>query len=439
MSALRRFGAYALAVLLVASGVFFGSVAYRMSTQHETFATAFVNQVVHVPGPQQTFGKDRIYALILGIDYDYDDKDQPFSAHSRSDTIMVAGIDFAAKAMRIVSVLRDTDVTVNGRDTKINAAYSEGGVPLADAVVGDFLGMPVRPDGRRFDKYIVVRVNALKDLVNALGGIDVPVTDAMDYDDNWGHLHIHFKPGMTHMDGEQAQGYVRFRHDACSDPCRTQRQQQVIRIVLQKLKSDRLNDLTHVAQLIRVFRRDVDTNLTTSELTSLAWSFKDADVANLGHADTIGYADTKQTLDGETVIPDERQKALLVAGLLGDYAPAVAPTKRPVAAVARSTVHVVVQNGSGFAGAAGKVADALRARGYVIDAVGDADSYGYDTTQIETAAGAAAAARVREDVGIADAAVVPSTRAAPARNIVRVIVGKDYAAAAAPSASLKTR
>jgi LCP family protein required for cell wall assembly len=420
---------YACAVLLVAAGVFFGSVAMRMQTQHESFSIAVVNQVVHVPPPQEVFGKDRIYALVLGIDYDYDDKDQPYSSHARSDTIMVAGVDMTAKAMHVVSVLRDTDAIVAGRETKINAAYSEGGVPLADAVIGDFLGMPADAKGRHFDRYVVVRVNALKDLVDAIGGIDVPVTETMNYDDSWGHLHIHFKPGLTHMDGEQAQGYVRYRHDACSDPCRIKRQQQTIRIILEKLKRDRFNDLAHVAQLIRVFRRDVDTNLTTAELTSLAWSFKDADVANLTHADTIGYVDTKETVDGQTVVADETQRTRLVAALLGSYRPAAsgAPA-RAVTAVLPASVHVVVQNGSGQAGAAGTLARALRARGYVVDAIGDADSFGYDTTQVQGDTDSPAAARVRADLGIADATIVPAPPGAQ-RGVVRVIVGKDAVAA----------
>jgi LCP family protein required for cell wall assembly len=430
---------YAAAALLIAVGVFFGSVAMRMTTHHESFGVAVVNQVVHVPAPQEVFHKDRIYALVLGIDYDYDDKDQPFSSHARSDTIMAAGIDFDAKAMRMVSVLRDTDATIQGRDTKINAAYSLGGVPLADAAVGDFLGLPAAANGRHFDKYVVVRVNALKDLVNAIGGIDVPVTETMDYDDTWGHLHIHFKPGITHMNGEQAQGYVRFRHDACSDPCRTKRQQQVIRIVLEKLKRDRINDLAHIGQLIGVFRRDVDTNLTTQELTSLAWSFKDADVANLAHADTIGYVDTKDTLDGQTVIPDEAQKTRLVAGLLGSYAPEPLMAPKAVAAVTPASVHVVVQNGSGIAGAAGMVAKTLRARGYVVDAITDADSFGYDTTQVQSDAGEAVSARVRNDTGIAGATIVPpparisTVSTARHASIVRVIVGKDFSLAALAS------
>jgi LCP family protein required for cell wall assembly len=429
-SLLRRAVPYVLSCGLIVVGLFFGSVAQRMVTHQETFTDAVVHQIVHVPTPQEVFHRDRIYVMLLGIDYDYDDKDQPFSAHSRSDTIMAAGIDFPDKSTRLISVLRDSDVTIQGRETKINGAYSLGGVKLADSVIGDFLGMPTTASGAHFDRYVVVRVSALKDFVNALGGLDVPVTETMDYDDSWGHLHVHFKPGLYHMDGEQVQAYVRFRHDECSDPCRTKRQQQVIRILVEKLKRDRFNDLAHVAQLISVFRRDVITNFSGDELKSLAWSFKDAKLADLTHADTIGYVDTKETLDGETVIPNERQKTALVADMLGPYqtAPVAAPQRpsRAVAAIQPSTVHVVVENGSGIRGAATVVAAALRTRGYVIDGIANADSFTYDTTLIRTSV-PDAGARVRADIGIAGASVAPQGTKAPGDGAVHVIVGKDYA------------
>jgi polyisoprenyl-teichoic acid--peptidoglycan teichoic acid transferase len=300
-------------------------------------------------------------------------------------------------------------------------------VKLADAVIGNFLGLPADARGRHFDRYVVVRVNAMKDLVDAIGGIDVPVTETLNYDDNWGHLHIHFKPGLVHMNGEQAQGYVRFRHDECSDPCRTKRQQQVIRILLDKLKRDRMNDLIHGGALVEAFRRDVDTNLSPDEIKALAWTFKDTPIAALLHADTIGYVATKQTLDGETVVPDEQQRATLVADLLGPYtAPKALPSG--VAAVTPSTVHVVVENGSGVRGAATQVAAILRSRGYVIDAVGDADSFGYDTTEIEDASTSAErGARLRADLGFAAAILTTPKPSTKSTGAVRIVLGRDYA------------
>ncbi len=429
----------AVGIALVLLGALLGFVATKMMRDKSSFSDALVKTLVYVPAPRAVFGKDRIYVLLLGIDYDYDDKDQPYSSHARSDTIMAAGLDFPTRSAKLVSVLRDTEAQYDGKDTKINQAYSDGGVPLADRVVGDFLGLPANQRGQHFDRYIVVKINAVKDFVNAIGGIDVPVTEQMDYDDSWGHLHIHFKPGLVHMNGEQAQGYARFRHDACSDPCRTKRQQQVIHIVLQKLKGDKLNDLTHLGQLIGVFDRDVQTNLSNDELKSLGWAYKDANLADLSHADTIPYVDTKTAADGgEVVIPDEAVKAKLVGDLLGPYGNVTAPPASALAAIKPASVHLVVENGSGEPGLATAAAARLEKLGYVVDSVQNADAFGYAATQIRPAARLPfVGERVRQDLGVAGAQVFPATDATPGPRtpLVTVIVGKDYGQAPVPAAA----
>lgn len=427
----------ALGGVLVLLGVLLGLVALKMSHDKSSFSDALVKTLVYLPSPQAAFGKDRIYVMVLGIDYSYDDKDQPYSTGARSDTIMAAGVDFPSKSAKLVSVLRDTEAVYDGKDTKINQAYSDGGVKLADRVVGDFLGLPANAQGRHFDRYIVVKINAVKDFVNAIGGVDVPVTEKMDYDDSWGHLHIHFKPGLVHMNGEDAQGYARFRHDACSDPCRSKRQQQVIHLVVQKVKNDKFNDIAHIAQLIGVFKRDVETNLSVDELKSLGWAFKDANIADLSHADTIPYVDTKTAADGgEVVIPDEHVKAKLVGELLGAYGNVTPPPDSALAAIKPATVHLVVENGSGEPGLAGTAAAKLEKAGYVIDSIGNADAFSYDATQIRPAAKVPfVGERVRRDLGLDGAAVIPATDTTPGpRPVVTVIVGKDFgqAAAAAP-------
>ena len=294
-----------LGFALVVVGVFFGVVAYGVFHDHKDFQTSFGDSLpIYPKAPAEVFGKQRIYVMLLGIDYNYDDKGNPYSKDARSDTIMIAGLDFPTKSMKLVSVLRDTAAVVGGRETKINEAYSLGGVKLADAVVGEFLGMPANAKGRHFDRYVVVNVNGVKEVVDAIGGIDVDTGDEnLDYDDNWGHTHIHFKKNRRyHMNGEQAQGYMRFRYDACSDPCRTKRQQQIIHIVIQKLKNDKLNDLLHIGQLISVVNRNVITNMNDTEKKSLAWAFHDANLADLAHADTIGYVDTKSTAAGDLTV-----------------------------------------------------------------------------------------------------------------------------------------
>ncbi|HZX67750.1 MAG TPA: LCP family protein, partial [Candidatus Elarobacter sp.] len=408
---------------------------------HDTFQRSLGRTLpIYVAPPEAVFDKDRIYLLVLGIDYNYDSKGMPYSKGARSDTIMVAGLDFPTRSVKLISVLRDSEATIDHRDAKINEAYALGGEKMADRVIGDFLGLPPHSGGSYFDRYVVINTNGLKEFVNAVGGVDVPVTETMNYDDNWGQLHIHFKPGMTHMDGYQAQAYTRFREDACSDPCRTKRQQQVIRILLAKLKAQKFNDLLHIGQLMGVINHNVMTNLSFDEEKSLAWSFKDANLADLNHMDTIGYVDTKQTSTGEVVVPDSAQKTRLVAELLGPYVNAVRPPASAISAVKPASVHLVIENGSGVAGLAGTASVKLKMRGYVVDAVQNADTFGYDTTQIRPASTIPFVGdRVRADLGLDSAIVAPATDATPGpRNVVVVIVGRDFAAAtttAAPAAT----
>lgn len=424
--------AYVLGIVLIAVGVAFAWVAYRVLHDHQPVPHTIGE--IFVPSPSSLFHKDRIYVMLLGIDYNRDDKGMPYSKGARSDTIIVAGIDFPSKSLKLISVLRDTEATVNGHDTKINEAYSQGGVKLADQVIGDFLGLPKNERGTSFDRYVVVNANGLKDFVNAIGGIEVPVTTAMDYDDSWGQLHIHFKPGLQHMNGEKAMEYSRFRHDACSDLCRTQRQQQIIHITMAKLKSQKFNTLSHVVPLIGALNKNVKTNLTFDEEQSLAWAFRDANTADLSKAETIKYVDTKMTpYGGEVAIPDTAQKTSLVAELLGPYGNVTPPPVAALQAVKPSTVHVVVENGSGVAGLATSVSAKLTKLGYVVDAVQNADTFGYDVTQIRPAANVPnVGERVRADLGVPAATVAPATDATPGpRTVVTVIVGRDYAAAAA--------
>lgn len=432
---LRHLLQYLLGALLILVGVAFGAVAIRMVQTHRSFSDAAISYFVQTP--EEAFGKDRIYLMILGIDYDYTNTDQPFSSHSRSDTIMVAGMDFPSRTVKVFSVLRDTGVLINGHLDKINGAYSDGGAKEADRVIGDFLGMPTLPNGRHFDKYVVINTAGLKDVVDAIGGIDVPVTETMNYDDSWGHLHIHFKPGLYHMNGYQAQAYSRFRHDACSDPCRTKRQQQVIRIILAKLQANKFNDIAHIPELIGVMNRNIKTDLTFDQEKSLAVGFKDVKPAQLlSKMDTIGYTGTQMTADGEVLISDQAQKARFVGDLLGPYGNPAPPPAGALASVKPAGIHVVVQNGSGVKGLATKVAAKLRHAGYTVDSVGNADAFTYETTQIRPASTIALIGeRVREDLGVPGALVSPATDSTPGPHpVVTVIVGEDLANALATAA-----
>ena len=212
--------------------------------------------------------------------------------------------------------------------------------------------------------------------------------------------------------------------------------------MLQKLKSDKLNDLLHIGQLIGVVNRNVVTNLNDTEKKSLAWAFRDANLADLGHADTIGYVDVKETSwAGELLVPDQAQKTRLVAELIGLYGNVTAVPVSALQSVKPATVHLVVQNGSGIRGLATAVSTKLEKLGYVVDSVGNADTFRYDTTQIRPATKVPyVGERVRADLGVTGAAIAPATDSTPGpTSVVTVIVGRDYplaTARAAPTSSV---
>ena len=424
-----------------------GFLALRAKSHHRSLKQEIVN--IFIPAPEQVFGKDRIQVLVLGIDYNYTEKDIEFSKGSRSDTILAVTLDFPSRSVSEVSVPRDMDAEIpkDGED-KINVAYALGGPPEADAVIGSFLGLPKTEHGSYFDRYVVLRVDATKDLIDAMGGIDLNVQNSdalkhtgpngpLDYDDNWGHLHIHLKPGMQHLTGDQAVGYARFRHDWCSDPCRILRQQQVLRATIDKLKRDKFNDVAHIRQLLDVARRDIETNFTFDEELSLATAFAEVDQSQIKTAQ-VPFTGDKVVAAGDVLIPDYDAKNKLVQDLmLGPLGPAPTVPPNVIASIKPSEISVDVLNGSGIGGLATKFADALRAKGYKIGTVGNADSFDHAQTEVfEHSKVIGAGERIRSEfMQLAQMAVLSDPGPAPAsgwKSDVTVVVGKDFANAETP-------
>ena len=396
-----------------------------------------------VEPPQQHFHKDRIAVLLMGIDYNYDSKDQEYSTNARTDTIMAVSLDFPTAddphgAIGLLSVPRDTDyVFPSGREDKINAAYSAGDNPVAAAhlsekAVSRFLGLP------GFDRFITLRIDAAKEVIDAIGGIDVVPDETMNYDDNWGHLHIHFIGGkLYHMDGDQAVSYSRFRHDACSDPCRIKRQQQVMRIVLKKISNDKLNDLMNINRLIAVVRRNVVTDLSDREALSIASALRNVDLKAVKMNQVPFVGDKVLNCCGDVLIADDDAKAKLVRRLFVDPVVAPAPpSAAALAAVAPSSISLDVRNGSGVPGAARRLADLLKQRGFAIASVGNAEGSTYPVTEVHVrAADTLAGHKVLASLPLKQTVLAPDLTGPSKGGVVTVIVGHDFADAPQREAS----
>ena len=218
--------------------------------------------------PARAFpGRERIDLLILGRDRDINNRKQVMKTRGRSDLMILTRMDFENRAAYLLSIPRDTWVRLPrtrrgaGRRSKINAAYAIGGARYAARAVEGLVG--VRPEYMATLDY-----QGFEKAIDALGGVEVTVDRNMDYDDNWGDLHIHLKKGRQRLNGEQALGFVRFRHadrgPADSDFKRAARQQRLLAAIKEKVR----NPLTwpRLPYALDAVRPYLSTNLTFAQL-----------------------------------------------------------------------------------------------------------------------------------------------------------------------------
>ena len=117
------------------------------------------------------------------------------------------------------------------------------------------------------DHYVALDFQGFEQAIDLLGGVDLTVDKRMDYDDNWGHLHIHLRPGFQHLNGQQAMGFVRFRHSD-SDLVRVQRQQNLLAALKAKLREPQT--LAKLPQLLDLLDAHLASDLTTDQKIALA-------------------------------------------------------------------------------------------------------------------------------------------------------------------------
>jgi polyisoprenyl-teichoic acid--peptidoglycan teichoic acid transferase len=176
-----------------------------------------------------------------------------------TDTMIVVQLNPAQRAIKLLSVPRDTRVGAGfTSNDKINAAIAGGPDSSVRAVEG-LLGL-------KLSGYLMVSIDGTKELVDALGGVRVYVPQAMRYSDTAAKLEINLKPGWQTLNGRQAEGFIRFRHDNLGDIGRVQRQQAFFRALVDRLREP--VTLTKIPALAKVFEKNTRTNLTRSEVSA---------------------------------------------------------------------------------------------------------------------------------------------------------------------------
>lgn len=208
----------------------------------------------------------RVNVLLLGLD-------KLNEGSQRSDSMIIASIGY--NSIRLTSVMRDTLVNVPGHgEVKINSAYAYGGAEAGMRAVNETFGLNIT-------RYVAVDFVALVELIDALGGVDLTITQAEleQINANVRNVWRIFQPlgydaepmtqtGDVHLNGLFALGYARIRK-IDSDYARTNRQRTVINAMLSQFKKQML-DPSMYKEMLNVFNERVDTNLSWVELISIA-------------------------------------------------------------------------------------------------------------------------------------------------------------------------
>lgn len=213
------------------------------------------NPLEDISGP-----KDEFLFLLAGVDSTGEE------TGTRTDTLMLIRADSNNNTVDMISIPRDSYVSINGKMDKINAAHSYGGIDLTMTVVRDFLGI-------NLDKYMVISFEAVIEGIDALGGMDVDVSQ-----DVAGAMGIN--PGIHTMSGDEVLKYVRFRKGyQNADLGRINTQQDFLKQFIKE--ATKPTNLPKLPKVYAAMKPYIKTNMNIKDLSSLAMKFKFVDSSNL--------------------------------------------------------------------------------------------------------------------------------------------------------------
>lgn len=254
---------------------------------------------------------DPFYCLVMGISEDIEAK--------LTDTIMLCAYYPNEQKVSILSIPRDTFVgnSTTSADSydKINALYQTSPEKTLEAV-RNLTGIDVR-------NYVVISNNALRDVVDEIGGVYFDVPMNMNYDD-WGQkLHINLKKGYQLLDGDKAEQLVRFRHNndgttypseyGTQDIGRMRTQREFLKAAATQILSG--NNIFKIDDIMQVVFENIETNLKMEDIIKYIPSATEFNPENIQSEMLPGVVDYIGVLS--FYVNDEEETNALVSSLFG--------------------------------------------------------------------------------------------------------------------------
>ena len=284
-----------LAILLVAA--YFIGMVNRVKYENMSETEAGINDDLSKDTLESLEGYTNI--TVFGLD----NRSANNYQEGNSDVVMIASIDNKTKNVKLVSVYRDTFLSVGGGTYfKCNNAYARGGAKEAVQMLNSNLDLDIK-------EYVCVDWAAVVEVIDDLGGLDLNITQGemnqinkykKDVDGVTGKNTPNVTQyGLVHLDGTQATTYARIRKLSGDDFKRASRQRIVLQAMLEKAKK------ANPATLVKICNSvvdDISTTLSLDQMVSLA-----KDVTKYKISSTTGFPTDLTTKNmprcGDTVIP----------------------------------------------------------------------------------------------------------------------------------------
>lgn len=256
----KRFFTAVYTVLLVCAIILSSWVGYVGAFVYPLIWGDLSSEDTAVPTEEEyvSFEKGQFTVLMMGCDA------RPGDETSRSDTLMVAYVDLNDNIVRLVSIPRDTYVTIptTGEKTKINHAYAYGGIELTEKTLKSNFDIDI-------DYTAEVDFQGFIDIVDALGGVTIDVPMDMEYAAEG----IDLQAGVQTLNGDQALQFCRFRSDGQGDLGRVERQQLFMSTLKDQVLS--MGTVLKIPDLCSAIKNNVVTNLTGTQLLQIFMDLKD--------------------------------------------------------------------------------------------------------------------------------------------------------------------
>ena len=297
----------------------------------------------------------KLNVAVFGVDKD----------ETRTDVAFVVHYDSEQESIQLISVPRDTRVDVceevedllGGRYgvTKFNAVHAYGGKEhgpeAAILQMEDLLGISI-------DHYVKINFDALVEIVDAVGGVEVDVPQDMKWDmSDTGDITIDLKKGLQTLDGDHALQLVRFRRYADGDVGRIQVQQMFLKALAEKVLSTE-SIVKNIGDYIKVMYKHVDTDVSLTDAVKYANYITKVDMDKISMETLPGAG---QYVGGVSYFVHDPQAT---REMVDRVFYSIAPEVNADGSIDSKSLLIEVSNGGEVAGLAGRFTEKLANEGF---------------------------------------------------------------------------